>query len=98
MRQFDVMRARQGLAVIAESDLIENERQVVIIPLFPVSSGYRPARHLNPIFEIDGEPHVLATRMITSASRAGLQGRKITNLYEERDILFRALDMLLRGW
>jgi toxin CcdB len=56
----------------------------------------KPARHLNPVFEIRGEKVVLSTAELAGVSRRAL-GETVGSLAEHHDEIFRAVDFLLSG-
>jgi toxin CcdB len=52
---------------------------------------------LNPIFDIDGEPHVMVTQSIATVARRELR-RKVGSLAQYHDEITIALDVLLTGF
>jgi len=92
LKRFDIAEHRGVLMVVVESDLLPPDPAVVVIPLL---RDYPSVRHLNPIIEVNGEPHVLATRLIASVRRAGL--RRIGSASGQADEITRAVDVLMAG-
>jgi toxin CcdB len=56
----------------------------------------RPARHLNPVFEVQGEQVVMSTAELAGVPIQAL-GEKVGALSEQRDAIMRALDFLIAG-
>lgn len=101
MARFDVFptpgRAGVGYVLDVQADLLQELGTRVVVPLLPPSSAPRPARGLNPSFEIAGEPHLMLTQFIAAVPERELK-RTITSLKEHSDDITRALDILLTGF
>lgn len=78
--------------VVVESDLLPPDASVVVIPLL---SGYPAVQYLNPELQHDGRCLVLATRLIAGVRRASL--RRIGSVADQRDLITRAVDILMAG-
>jgi toxin CcdB len=53
-------------------------------------------RDLNPVFEIDGQRHVMLTQAIATVPRRELRFA-VSSLVQHHDAVLRALDILLTG-
>jgi toxin CcdB len=65
--------------------------------LLPETAVRATARRLNPIFEIDGQNHVLIVQSIATAPRRDLRAA-VTSLKDQRDTILAAIDFLLTGF
>ncbi len=98
MACFDIHRTAGGLVVDVQSDLVEILNTRVAVPLIPPERAPKPARRLNPVFELpDAGPVVLVTQYIAAVPRAEL-GLPVASLAHERDAIRAALDMLFTGF
>jgi toxin CcdB len=98
MACFDIHRAGTGLVVDVQADLIEVLSTRVVVPLIPPDRAPRPARRLNPVFDLPGTgPVVLVTQYIAALPRAEL-GPPTGSLAAERDAIRAALDMAILGF
>jgi len=79
-----------------QSDLLEPLATRVVVPLVRYSVMPRPARHLNPVFEVQGERVVMSTAELAGVPIQAL-GAKVAALPEHRDAIMRALDFLISG-
>ena len=98
MAQFQVYRvAGARLVLDLQTDLIDTGSRVVA-PLMPVSDGPKALTRLEPVFEIDGQPHVLHTAEMAAVPSALTKGQLVADLstfdYEIRG----ALDMVFSGF
>lgn len=92
LSRYDLAEHRGIVMVVVESDLLPPDPAVVVIPLL---RDYPKVRHLNPVIEANGQPLVLATRLIASVRRAGL--RRIGSAARQADEITRAIDVLMAG-
>lgn len=85
-----------GYVVDVQANLFSELATRVVVPLIHEQTAPTPIRDLNPIFEIDGERHVMITQAIASIPRQELK-RPIKSLADQRDSITRALDILFVG-
>ena len=98
MACFDIHSTGSGLVVDVQSDLIEILSTRVVVPLIPPDRAPKPARRLNPIFDLPGPgPVVFVAQYIAALPRAEL-GTPTGSLAAERDAIRGALDMLFLGF
>lgn len=99
MARFDVYRLRvgPGYVVDCQANLLNNLKTRFVVPLTPVSSAPPAARRLNPLFDIDGEPHAMVTQFAASIPVKEL-GEKVCSLEEHDMAIMNALDMLITGY
>ena len=80
-----------------QTDLLYGLHTRVVVPLLPEENAPRPARTLNPVFEIAGTGHVMATQFL-SAVPASILRTAVGNLRDHSDDVTRALDMVFHGF
>jgi toxin CcdB len=66
------------------------------VPLVPRAGAPTPIKELNPVFDIDGEPHVMLTQPIASIPAKELR-RAVASLDGRQGEITRALNILLLG-
>lgn len=92
LRRFDIAAYGDVLMVVIESDLLPPDPAVVVIPLL---KDYPAVSRLNPVFEVNGQDFVLATRLIAAVRRSSLS--PVGSLTENSDRVTRAVDVLMGG-
>jgi len=65
--------------------------------LLPATAVPAPLRDLNPVFDIDGVPHVMRPQAIASIPARELR-RPVISLEQPRDRITRALDVMFLGY
>lgn len=68
-----------------------------MVPLIAVADAPQPIRDLNPIFDVDGQPHVLLPQAIASVPTGELRPA-IMSLDSRHDSIPRAIDVLMLGF
>lgn len=98
MAQFDVHLAngKGPLLVNCQSDLLSHLETRLVVPLVPLRTAGGTASRLNPIFQVDGAPFVLATNLAATVS-ARLLGPAIASLDDCHLDIKSAIDMLVSG-
>ena len=98
MAQFDYYRRPGGEGVLldVQMDLLEALTTRVVVPLLPLAAIGTPAKRINPVFEIDGEPLVMATQLIAAVPLSEL-GQPAGTLSPCRTQIVEAIDVLLSG-
>ena len=99
MPRYDVFAGRiEGNYLLdVQSDLLDNFKTRVVVPLLPVATVPPPMRKLHPTFEINGRKLVMATHLIATVPASKL-GESRLNLTKHHDDIVAALDMLLQGF
>lgn len=69
----------------------------VVIPLIPQRRFGPAMSRLNPVFEIDGVPHVLATGDLAAINASDLK-KSVDDFSRHRDTILAALDFLFQGY
>lgn len=98
MAQFHVYRlSNETLVLDLQTDLIDIGTRIVA-PLIPLDSGPRPLTRLEPIFELDGAPHVLHLAEMAAVRSSAVSSPAVADL-TDRDYEIRgALDMVFSGF
>jgi hypothetical protein len=96
MRQFDIVRLRGGqLAVLLQTDLLDDRETRVVAPLFP-SSVIVPTPRLHPTVRVGRRNYLVATEKLAAVARESIEavlGSLANREYEIR----RALDIVFIG-
>lgn len=100
MTQFDVYRRGRdtgGFYLInVQSDLLSELETRLVIPAYARAIRKEHIARLNPLIQIAGEPHVLATQELAAIS-AKLLGEPTDNVAPARDRIIAAIDLLVTG-
>ena len=98
MARYEVFRRVDlGYLLDVQSDLLDLLTTRVVVPLMPLDQAPEPARRLNPVFDVEGQAHVMVTQYISAVSGAEL-GAVVTSLEERFDEITMALDMVFQGY
>ncbi|AZO60814.1 MAG: plasmid maintenance protein CcdB [Mesorhizobium sp.] len=100
MARYDAFAAsgiEGGYVLEVQSDLLDNFKTRVVVPLLPLASAPPPMRKLHPVFEINGRKLVMATHLIATGAATEL-GENRFNLAKHHDEIVAALDMLFQGF
>jgi len=98
MARYEVFRhVDLGYLLDVQSDLLGLLATRVMVPLMPLDQAPEPARRLNPVFNVEGQAHVMVTQYISAVSCAEL-GLAVATLEERFDEITMALDMVLQGY
>lgn len=104
MRRFDVFRNQNPKSrktvpylLLLQSELLDGFPTHVVAPLVMATAlGGKPARRLNPAFEIEGHPVFLLTQQIGAVATRSLVA-PVTSLASQRHVITSALDLLFAG-
>lgn len=98
MARFDVYELKRGgaLVVDCQADLLDGLKTRVVVPLIAESAAPKPARNLNPVFDVGGERYVLMAQFLSAVEVREL-GRKVGSLEGDGAVVLGALDFLLTG-
>lgn len=99
MARFDVCKNPGGTGYLLEvqADLLNHLNTRVVVPLLPLALAPKPARTLNPCFEILGETLVMTTQFM-AAVPASMLHTPVTSLALQRDEIIAAIDFLMQGF
>ncbi len=98
MSRFDIYpsQSTRGYLLDLQSDFLAVQSTRVIVPLLPENDLPERIRMLHPVFEIEGEMHVMATHLIATVPLSRLAPVS-GNLSAHADQITRALDLLFQG-
>ena len=99
MARYDVYANLDGVGYLldVQADILDQLSTRVVVPLLPKAEAPRPAARLNPIFDIAGEPVIMASQFMAAIPASALKQR-VTRLDSEHQTIVSALDMLLQGF
>lgn len=102
MARFDLYETRSAripFLVEVQSDLFDELRSRVVIPLTPASRADTPAvPRLHPMIMIEDKPYYLVTSEITTVPLQSLHTRVGNIQAEHRDTITAAMDFLFQGY
>ena len=99
MGRYDVYPNQLGSGYLldVQADILQPLNTRAVVPLLPLSEAPKPAKMLNPIFDIGGEPHTMVMQYI-----AAVHGRELQNptcgLQQRCDDIVAAIDFLFDGF
>ena len=99
MAKYDVFPNPNGDGYLLEvqTDLLDDLKTRVVVPLIPYSSDIKTLRRLNPVFTIGGKQYFMFTHLIATVPVSRLSEPR-TNLARLHDQIVAALDMLFQGF
>ena len=80
-----------------QADLLQDLNTRVVVPLRPPHAAPKPARGLNPAFDIGGHSYLMLTQFIAALPSKELR-QPVLSLVARSDDIMRAIDMLLVGF
>ena len=94
MARFDYYKGTRGKGYLldCQSDWLEEFGSRVVVPVMPLAD-VKAANRLNPVFEIDGERHLMSTQLIFAMPAERL-GQCTGTLASEHLAIISALDTL----
>lgn len=87
----------EGYLLNVQADLLSHFNTRVVVPLLPLNRAPAPARILNPVFDLDRNPHVMATQFLAAVPESLLK-TSLSSQAHHRDEITAALDLLFRGF
>lgn len=99
MARFDVFPNPEGRGFLLDvpANLLDGLNTRIVVPLMPASAAPLPARRLNPVFDIEAEPHVMVTQFMAAVPLALLRA-PVASLVGRDAEIGNALDMLFVGF
>ena len=86
-----------GFLLDVQADLLDGLSTRVVVPLIPLQAAPVPAKRLNPVFQIDGQPHVMVTQFLAALPVSALKS-PVANLKAQFAEVTLAIDMLIQGF
>ena len=100
MAKYDVYPSPGGngdYVIDVQANLLDGLNTRVVVPLLPEMQAPCPASRLNPLFQIEGKPHVMVTQYLAAIPVSAL-GKPVANLSGRFDEITNALDMVFQGF
>ena len=99
MARHDVFQnhAGGGYFLDVQTDYLSHLNTRIVVPLLPLADAPKPAKRLNPIFEIKGERHMMATQYLAAVPGTILK-KPVVNVSDRFDEITNALDMIFNGF
>lgn len=99
MAKYDVYLNPDGVGYLidVQADVNNHFNTRVMIPLLPLDVAPKPARTLNPLFELNGEMHSMVTQYMAAMPVKVLK-EKIFSREDRHDEIVAAIDLLLQGF
>ena len=99
MSKLDLYRVGRGRGYVIDlqTDFLESYSSRVVAPVVPLSDFRSPAKDLNPVVEIEGEPFVIQTHFLAATPVAAL-GKPVGRCDVPPEAVTRALDLLFQGY
>ena len=99
MARYEVFRAPDGdwWWLDVQADLLDGLNTRVAVPLMPPDMAPKPAKRLNPLFEVEGRRAVMVTQFLSAVPVRGL-GKPVARISDRADEIGAALDMVFVGF
>jgi toxin CcdB len=85
-----------GYLLDCQADLLSHLNTRLVVPVLPADDAPRPARGLNPMFDINDRAHVMVTQFAAAVLVAEL-GARVMSLADRDVEIGNALDLLISG-
>jgi len=99
MSRYDVYPNPSGTGYLldVQADILQPLNTRTVVPLLQLNEAPKPAKTLNPVFDIAGEPHAMVTQYIAAVPDRELQNPTCSVLQRHDDIV-AAIDFLFHGF
>lgn len=99
MSRYDVYATPSGHGYLldVQADILQPLNTKAVVPLVPLSEAPKPAKTLNPVFDIHDELHVMVTQYIAAVPVSELQN-PVCSLRQRHDDIVDAIDFLFHGF
>lgn len=86
-----------GYLLDIQADLLSHLNTRVVVPLLPLDIAPKPARTLNPVFEMEGGSVVMVTQFMAAVPAQVLKS-PVLSLENRRNEITAAVDLLFQGF
>lgn len=86
-----------GYLLNVQADIMQPFNTRVVVPVLPLSEAPKPAKTLNPSFDIDGVQHVMVTQYMAAVSANELKSATCSFQHRQDEIV-AAIDFLFHGF
>ena len=104
MTQFDIHRNGSAggtedfpYLLDIQSDFLDRLHTRLVVPLMPLARFGVPIERLNPVFEVEGGPHVAVFTELAGVSDS-LLGEVVDSAAQRRDEIVAAVDFMIQGF
>lgn len=99
MAKYDIYRNpdNNGYLIELQSELLSGLNTTVVAPLLPLDTAPKPAKQLNPIFNVENESVMMATQYLAAIPLAEL-GAPLGKLENSEAAISAALDLVFVGF
>ncbi|NYT59586.1 CcdB family protein [Alcaligenaceae bacterium] len=99
MSRYDVYANPSGLGYFlnVQAGIMQPFNTRVVVPLLLLSEAPKPAKTLNPLFDIDGVQHVMVTQYMAAVPANELKSAAFS-LQHRHDEIVAAVDFLFHGF
>jgi toxin CcdB len=98
MARFDIYKGMRGKGYLldCQSDWLDEFDTRVVVPLMPIVN-VKTVSKLNPVFDIEGQLHIMSTQLIFAAPLEKL-GQRVGSLNQQHIEIITALDTLIGAY
>lgn len=89
--------ASKGYLIDVQAGALSHLNTRLVIPLLPLDVAPKPAKTLNPLFDIDGTTYSMVTQFMAAMPVTALRDA-IFSVENRRDDIVAATDLLLQGF
>lgn len=86
-----------GHLIDVQADSLSHFNTRMVIPLLPLDIAPKPAKTLNPLFDINGDTYSMVTQYMAAMPVRMLKDA-IFSVEDRRDEIVAAIDLLLQGF
>lgn len=99
MSRYDVYPNPSGPGYLldVQADILQQMSTRAAVPLLPLNEAPKPAKTLNPVFDIAGESYVMVTQYLAAVPERELQ-TPTCGLQHRHDDIVAAVDFLFHGF
>ncbi len=87
----------KGYLLNVQANSMSHFNTRVVIPLLPLDEAPKPAKTLNPLFNVDGKQYSMVTQYMAAVPVKVLKNAVIS-VDHRRDEIVAAIDLLLQGF
>lgn len=99
MARYDVYPNQDGKGYLldVQAEIHSHFNTRVVVPLLPMEIAPKPARTLNPLFELNGNTYSMVTQYMATVQVKSLKD-KVFNVKDRHTDIVTAIDLLLQGF
>lgn len=97
MARYDLFRDGDDYLLDVQANTLDELNTRVVVPVRRPERAPKPAKRLNPSFQIEGQRYLMVTQFLAAVPESTL-GESLGNLSRHHDDIVAALDMLFQGF